>query len=352
MAIREGRWDCTTCGTVGNLGRHVVCPNCGNPRAEGVRFYLPPDQQEVTDEAQLRQANAGADWLCQYCGSSNGAANAACKQCGAERGAARVQSLHDYTMDQVPGEGDHAPKKPAPPPLPQKKRSCSKLAIGCLGIFGALFLVLILLSLHTEPLTVRVSGFEWHRSITLEELAPVQEEDWKLPSGARLLQQRKDIHHYNPVLDHYEEGNREVSSEVRTGTRKYVCGQKDLGNGYFEDIECSEPIYETRTRTEHYREPVYRKVPVYQTRYTYEIQKWVPSRTENSSGKNHAPTWPAIAGNERETKRTEKYLAFFVDEKNKKEYTLEMSLKDWSSLELGMRRKAQLRGYTVLELLP
>ena len=86
MAIREGRWDCPTCGQVGNLGRDQVCPSCGAPRSKDVRFYLPGDVPVVTDAAQLAQAKAGVDWLCQFCGSSNSAAVVACTQCGALRG--------------------------------------------------------------------------------------------------------------------------------------------------------------------------------------------------------------------------------------------------------------------------
>ncbi|HEX8246476.1 MAG TPA: hypothetical protein VF541_23430, partial [Longimicrobium sp.] len=64
MAIREGRWDCPSCGSEAQLGRHVYCTGCGAPRPEEVQFYLPEDAEAVTDAGQLAQANAGADWVC------------------------------------------------------------------------------------------------------------------------------------------------------------------------------------------------------------------------------------------------------------------------------------------------
>lgn len=48
--ILEGRWDCSYCGTKGILGRHRECPNCGRPRGEDVKFYLPSSKDYVPDE--------------------------------------------------------------------------------------------------------------------------------------------------------------------------------------------------------------------------------------------------------------------------------------------------------------
>jgi hypothetical protein len=112
-----------------------------------------------------------------------------------------------------------------------------------------------------------------------------------------------------PVLDGYETVSEEVEETVRTGTRTYVCGQRDLGNGYFEDRECSEPEYETRTRTVSRRQPryryetrmetvtdrtpVYRTVPVYRTWYTWNRPVWRDT-VYRASGDTTQPEWPQV----------------------------------------------------------
>jgi hypothetical protein len=175
-----------------------------------------------------------------------------------------------------------------------------------------------------------------------------------VPQGGRILSQRREVHHVNHVLDHYENRTREASEEVKTGARTYVCGHKDLGNGNFEDVECTEPVYETRTHTESYRDPVYRDDPVYQTKYRYEIDKWTPSRTPATSGAGKTPAWPplTVASNERETGRTEKYTVLFKDEDGD-DYTLEFPLNRWQAFNFGQKLHAKQRGVGgKLELLP
>ena len=59
MTIREGAWDCPACGRRRNRGPLAHCPGCGRPRGPEVRFYLPDDAREVTDQAEIEQGQAG-----------------------------------------------------------------------------------------------------------------------------------------------------------------------------------------------------------------------------------------------------------------------------------------------------
>lgn len=105
MAIREGRWDCPSCGSTGIYGRHVDCPGCNKPRPAGIRFYLSDDAPVVTNPEQLREARAGADWACEHCGASNRATEDNCLGCGAERGTSPTQPVRDYDLAGVPRSG-------------------------------------------------------------------------------------------------------------------------------------------------------------------------------------------------------------------------------------------------------
>jgi hypothetical protein len=209
---------------------------------------------------------------------------------------------------------------------------CIGLVKGASGLFPAGW------DLH--PAEVTRQG--WDRAIAVERYRTVREEGWSVPAEGRQVDSRREIRSYNHVLDHYETRTRQVSERVQTGTRTYTCGSVDRGNGYFEDMTCTEPEYETRYRTESYQEPVYRDDPVYDTKYTYDIEKWMPERTERASGAADEPAWPAVrlAEGEREGRRMEKYVVYFRDDEGESK-AAELPLDRWRVLRPG--RRAALR---------
>ena len=348
MSIREGRWDCPRCGSTGILGRSTSCPGCGDPRPEGVRFYLPRDESEVTDGARLAQAKAGADWICAFCGSSNVATAEACGGCGAVRGSSKSQAERRYDQDSVPRDGREPEPADATAAGSQRDgggvgraRPRARRLLGCGGAGCVLVVALsvcgaLVLLLGQKTVTARPQSFSWERTIEVEKLATVTESDWAVPSGGRVKRQERAIHHHDRVLDHYESRSRQVSEQVQTGTRTYVCGHKDLGNGYFEDVECTDPVYESRDHTESYQEPVYREEPVYQTRYTYEIDRWTATRTARATGDDREPRWPDVAlqPRERAGKKSEGYRVSFADGSGVR-YEWEPDLTTWDGLDPG-----------------
>ncbi len=343
MGIQEGRWDCRYCGTKGILGRHKQCLNCGRPRPEGVKFYLPEDAPEVTDEKQLAEAEAGADWACEHCGASNSIQNDFCTQCGAAKGSSPTQAVKEYSLSAVPRGGDEAPPPPPPPPPPQRKRSHF---FGRAVATGALILSVgtgAFVFVAPKEIPVVVQGSSWERTVQVEEYKTVTEEGWELPAGARVKSQRREIHHYDKILDRYETRTRQVSERVQTGTTTRVCGKRDLGNGYFKDVTCTEPVYQTRYRTETYREPIYRDEPVYRTKYTYEIEKWVPTRTVRAGGTQQQPFWPNfnLKKNERQGQRTETYTVKFAD-KEGKVYPAKLNQNEWDDFKIGQNHKVKV----------
>ena len=340
MTIREGRWDCQYCGAKGLLGRDKVCPNCARSRPEGTTFYLPEDEEVVESQSLLEQARKGPDWICEYCASSNPADLDTCRHCNAPReGTSPQQEVKQYDLDAVARSGDmtvpdpHEKYRQEPPPQPKKKRP--KWLVPVLAGIGVLLLLCLGLTLfRSDDIEVTVAGVSWERTVAVEAMQLVTEEDWEVPDGGHIISEREEIREYDPVLVGHETVQREVSEEVQVGERTYVCGQEDLGNGFFEDIECTEPIYETQTRIETYEEPIYQQVPVYDTMYTYEIEKWVEVRTERATGRDHNTFWPdlTLAANERAGERSEQYHIVFVDGDGD-EYELTIPETEWLSYE-------------------
>lgn len=398
MAIREGRWDCPSCGSKRIFGRHVECPGCGKPRPAGIRFYLTDDAPAITDAAQLAEARAGADWVCQHCGASNRATVADCGGCGAPRGSSPGQRVVDYPTAQVPRSGD-VPRRAGPLNAaklstlpawmgrpnkeaaagdgkpPGKAKTC--LGCGCLGlvVMTALSLLLSLVQTCTGTRPVggedlraaTVTGKRWERSFLVEQRRVANGTGWDLPDSAEVVRTERrrrgwgqEVARYENVVrparrtrevqdgtvtrtrqvqDGTQTRTRQVSERVRTGTRTYVCGQRDLGNGYFEDVECSEPEYETVTRTEEYevpdyrteeyeeptyrteeyyvnetvRVPVYRRVAVYDTFFTYRAATWDSVEVRTAKGDTTAPAWPdtTVGPNQRISRRRQAYWMSF-----------------------------------------
>ena len=318
MGIQVGRWDCRYCGHVGNLGPETKCAGCGAPRDPDVKFYLPEDAEYVADENRLKQARAGVDWNCDHCGADNKAGTNICRSCGNPRTEEdESRRVVEYGLDEVPhSDRDTRPKKEEkqqPEPEKAKKKMSRTGCIGCLVVVLAIIGLLGYL-LWPHDTIVTVAGLSWERTIEIEQRRPVKEDGWSLPAGATLIRKYRDIHHYDKVLDHYE--NRTKMVKVKVGEERYVCGKKDLGNGYFEDKYCTRPKYEQRK--EEVREPVYRKEPVYKTKYEYTVFKWLKDHTNKADGKQKPARWPEgpPQGKDwRAGKKTETYTVHMKDDK-------------------------------------
>lgn len=338
--IREGRWDCQYCGTVGVLGRHKTCPVCASPRPAGVKFYLPQDAGEVNDVEALGYAKLGPDWVCAFCGTSNGANLTKCRSCQADKDKDAVQQqVKEYKPGQAPKSGDM--DMSTPPPRPAAKSQSSNNTL--MAVLGVAFLLLVCFCcviptftswFGSDEITVTIQQYEWSREVDIEEYKTVTESDWSVPAGGRTLSQQEEIFDYEQIVVGYETKTREVSEEVRTGSRDYVCGQRDLGNGFFEDVTCTEDVYETRWRTETYEEPIHESKPIYKTKYTYEIEKWVPLNTEKAAGQTREASWPTIdlGDDKREGEKRELYAIIFVDGEGQT-YRLEFPYERWRNFE-------------------
>ncbi len=335
--IRVGRWDCAVCGHKGNLGYETSCSQCGAPRGKNVKFYLPDESEEVQDERQLAQARAGVDWMCDYCGADNKATDTHCRSCGNARTETDINRQTREIRFDTPPPAPATQTKPAPQPKFNKGYY----------VFGAIVLLLIVLFLLLRPrdTTVTVIGHEWAREIRTEKFIPVIEEDWSVPSGAKVVQSFRDIHHYDQVLVGYETKYREV--EKPAGTKRVKVGVRDLGNGYFEDIYETQTVY--KTVRESYQEPVYKSVPVYATKYRYEIYRWKPDKVYRTSGRDTSPQWsdavPPITNTHREAERVEKYVLHFKDERGN-EYSEECAFDFWRHAKVGDALKAEKNAFT------
>ncbi|MBX7241175.1 MAG: hypothetical protein K1X92_05445 [Bacteroidia bacterium] len=346
MAVYVAKWDCPVCGLTGNNGPDLKCTGCGASRPRNVRFYLPENAVSIADIEKIRAAKAGVNWICGHCHSHNRAEDVSCKSCGNDRDELSQDSsleVREYNEEEVPVDGkivrELNENELAHARLNQKRKFP-------LWIFIPLTFLLVwgVYSLKT-PAQVTVSGFEWYRETELEHNEAVRKDGWSLPPSAFNVRTSREIHHYDKVFDHYETRTRTV--RVPSGTRRYVCGKTDRGNGYFEDRYCTETVYENKT--ERYQESIYRDVPVYANRYYYEIYEWVRKESIKSSAQNQSPSWPQsayLSSREwREGNKKEKYKITVSDRKGGK-HTLEIPFSYWNKLKPGQKIPAKERWTT------
>ncbi|MGF1534465.1 MAG: zinc finger Ran-binding domain-containing protein [Bernardetiaceae bacterium] len=342
MEILVGRWDCAACGQVGIQGPLTRCPSCGSARPENVEFYLPESAEALTDAEEIRKAKSGADWVCTHCSTHNKAWLFQCEGCGSPRdeageGDAQLQQ-RDILYDQPPKDAP-APKAA---PRPQSKRNVY-VVLGLVLTIIALFFVFKSESTYE----VVVEGHAWERSVALENYREVEEEDWQLPQQAKLINSFQAVHHTEQKLKGYQTKTRSV--RVQVGEERYEAGVRDLGNGTFEKIYKTRPVYENREET--YQDPIYEDVPIYRTKYRYRIFRWKKLDPLQAQGKDTKPIWPKLPPkpdpeNWRTGKQKATYTLYVKDPKGKTHST-ELPLEQWQTLQKGQQvpaRKGSVAG--------
>jgi hypothetical protein len=308
MAIREGRWRCPYCSRV-SRGEDFACGGCGATRDKDVTFFLEEDAPEVVDQALLKKAEAGADWLCLFCQTSNTPDSRRCLKCGAEKGTSPSRPVRE-----IPEE------RPPAPRASTQKGFLGLLAVVALVVCG----VATYFALRKTGDDVTVKGFHWERTVDIEAYRTVRDKAWdgEVPPGAREVSRQSELHHTDRIPD---------------GTRRVKVGTRDMGNGFFKDVFEERPVYKDR--------------PAYRARIIYEVQRWVHDRTERAEGQDQSPRWPGqdLGPGRREGQRTERYLVLLKG--REKVYQMELPLDRWSALRVGESFKAVIRGGSkVLEI--
>lgn len=239
MAIRMGYWDCPGCDNTKIPGPERQCSNCGRPRDVDIQFYTTDDAPEVSDAALLERAAAGADWQCPYCGADNVATASQCIGCGAAVDGAEFRQQR------------FIPNAPPQPVLPKRRRSNKNVWLVLLGLALVVGATIWALFLRTKPLEVEVTQVTWVKTLDVERLVREQHSGWadEAPSSGRIVSRTTKAR----------------SRKVQDGTERVKVGQRDLGNGLFEDVYEDRPRYVTKQFQE--------------TWLVWEVERWKRIRT-------------------------------------------------------------------------
>ena len=286
----QNEWTCPNCNTR-NKGGNKTCVNCGAPQPENVQFELPSEQKFVTNEEQIKAAQAGADIHCPFCGTRNPAAAEVCSQCGGDltegkaREASRIMQAPPPQLKVIkcancgtenPGSntvcsncGSPLPKaapvqpaalQPGTPARPKLGKTKWLLIGGILGFLAVCCVAIaVLFFVPTESVQATVADVYWETSVPVQEIRAV---DYSNEPGS-------------PPSDAYDVSCRDESRDV--------CEQKtiDKGNGYSEVVE------ECHTETQQY--------------CSYTVDEWTTIHTYTLDGNDLRPVYdrPSLSSDKR-----------------------------------------------------
>ncbi len=334
MEYIEMLWDCPACGTseISALVR-MTCPNCGHSIPDQSQWYA---GNRISDPEKLALARGDPYWVCSSCGRVNLATSPRCVGCQNPREESDapydVRDLGHYLpRKSSDGSSEHpstssgtvtpdVSSKPktasqsskASPPLvyynPDVFSVETRTKVRDVLRVSAVLIVLLLLGFflfHTRKVDTRVSRYHWSRRIDIEVYAQVHEEGWSLPAGAYNVDSESRVREYREIT--------ETRTRTRTIHHPQTC-YRDLGNGAVEEYDCGHDS----TETEEYQ-VVVGEEPIYDTWYSYDIDKWVYQRSVEAAGDDQAPYWPTYVladeghqrlGAERVGRRSESYEVF------------------------------------------
>jgi hypothetical protein len=344
----ELEWVCPNCGTK-NPGPQKTCISCGSPQPEHVAFQKPTQTELLEDEAKIAQAKAGPDVHCYYCGTRNPATAKTCSQCGADLTQATARLTGQVLGAQQTGPAQpiacpscgtpNAPnaakcvqcgaslaQPPSAAPLPVAAPiPAQKGAIPLAVIIGGVVLLLVVaacigffvLASRTTDVTGQVESVSWKRTVRIEQLVPVESQDWRdeIPAGA--------------VVGTCTERQRGTESRF-TGETREVCGTPyvvDTGSGYGEVTQDCQT------------EEIYEDVPVYDDYCSFSAMVWQSVEGPTLTGNDLSPLWPAAnlaSSNQREAGREESYEIVFDADGKTYTYTTN-DLAEFAKFQPGSR---------------
>lgn len=322
--VYEMLWDCRFCGTEKLLGKsQKFCPVCGAAQDPSWR-YFPSDEEKV---AVQDHKFVGADVECPACSTLNSGDATYCTRCGSPLDAAeavKVQSAREkHSSEKFEREdlqarihAQYDAEAGRPPAQAASGGGLPRWAIigGALTLLAICFGIIYVLFFAKTEKSVYVSGFEWERTIEIQQLTAVNDHVIcsSMPSGAYNVDRRREQVDTRRV---------QVGEDCRNR-------QVDQGDGTFRQERVCEPVYEN--------EPVYGDVCY------YTINRWVEDETLRTEGtKSDEVIWPNVSlactgerlGCEREGDRNEDYTLILTGDEGKT-YNCDVDFDVWQSTNL------------------
>jgi hypothetical protein len=314
-----------------------------------VAFEQTEGQQASQDDELKKIAETGPDIHCSFCGTRNPASAAVCSQCGADlkqgvrREAGKVVgayksgpakqvacpncgTMNPETTLRCTACGASMARQPQPPAAPQAAKPAARpnwvmfAIIGVIAICvlaGAFFLISRLTA--REEFTGVVQDVAWQTSVAIQELGPVQRQDWQdeIPQDAQVgvcQDQVRSIQDFEPAGEKYNK----------------VCGTPytvDTGSGVGKVVQdCQFEVLEPYCE--------------------YTVQEWRVVNQAVETGNNYSPVFaqPQLSSNQRRGEQNVTYLVIFQTDQGRYEYAVD-SLEEFQQFQPNSRWVLILNGF-------
>jgi hypothetical protein len=298
-------WDCPDCGRPHIEGPTKRCPGCFYWRDRAVKFYETPESRVLTAAEEAKYTNP--DWICKACGAANADEGLPVDQllCGScnqwqtnnlDLGETNPDRLAtDEPVDQRPSDWiPPAPHRdPEPPKTPPNWRR--RIAIGAVGLGGSATVWTGIALLSPQIIEAEILARSWAVAVEVQEKRPTDDSGWNLPSDAYGVSRSTRQRGTRQVQVGTRQVEKQVSYREQTGTKE-ECKTVSRGDGTGTRSCKDVPVYTTKYRKEMDTEPVYRDEPVYDTWYSYTVDRWQKKTVLTREGQEDAPRLPPPVG--------------------------------------------------------
>lgn len=370
--VIKGYWDCPYCNSKDLDGLVDYCPNCGVHKPKDTKYHLNKSKTVEVSKEELKKAgievghNDGEhpEWACDYCGSLNNYLDTTCSSCGSLKsesksdyftqdnsendliGSDKIDEKYEKNEDNISEKigytdrsynsynsynsygSSYSIKSDTFHYIDKKKLFIASMVV----LLGAI--IMFLFAPYKE--TTLVNGFSWDRTIFIEEEKTFKEDGWSVPSGGRVYDKKIELYGYDKVLDHYDKVEVQKTREVFSHYEyDYETEYEDNGDGTFNQVtvEVKTPVYVEETYTEIEEIPVYIDVPVYETKYYYEIDRWVTEYKSESHGNDKNPYWNekyTLGLKQRDSRKDENYYIHYDNEDK-----LKVEIEEWNNTNIN-----------------
>jgi len=302
----ENKWSCDSCGSSEQLGRHLECTNCGAPKKKDVidRIGDPDTETPIIDLARVREAKAGANWICEYCGKQERTLHGKCRYCAGEKEieAETVNSSQRrtgglrYTPKETLEEQPESVAARIPSVKPRRwwhrrKNQAAAVLIAAVTVMVTWLGYWLFVPMEVDAKVTQVS---WEYTKHLKQRETHHGSDWE---------DSRPSSHFNDQCETRQRGTenchpyncnpRQQSSSCRPHECNCSNVCTDQGNGYSSCTQSCSTCYDTCYETVY--DTCYEQCPVYDEWCEYDYYTWPIIQTEVSSGvNNHDMKWPIL----------------------------------------------------------
>jgi hypothetical protein len=312
------------------------CVKCGAAKTPDVEEHMLSADDVVTDGEMLKQAEAGPNWVCEYCGGQERNTKGECGQCGGKKPEdlipkAKIRS-YQGEVNREPLLDDIRPWWASPKAFKNSiKSDPGRSIVVCSILVAASFFAVFLVWLFTpKHIDAKVENIHWSYTANLREQKIQHDAEWGRPGNKGFYEEPAfniscdnryygtescNPHDCNPHTVSYSCNCTSYQCNCSTSCTNQKNGYSSCTKSCSTCSKCS-TCYKTEYST------CYEQCPVYRDWCQYSYYEWPITKTQSTSGDDQKVYWPSLSadGSLQRLQRTETYEVGFSCPDDKYKY--------------------------------